>query len=191
MERTLGVSAATASVLVMTSVALPSAWVSLSSPHPHGKREASSAEAQACLQRSSREDTGKLDSLSIHLCERDAVTNQGENICIENGKVDGSGLKKSVPGDPEWRPGVPSTATRIPPPTHPSPLPSRRSRQREGGWGAGPSQPESFLIQLLFHLVEKMKRLAQKDSVLLPLGAVGGQVRGGSRCLGLEPGPAA
>ena len=112
MERTLGVSAATASVLVMTSVALPSAWVSLSSPHPHGKREASSAEAQACSQRSSREDTGKLDSLSIHLCERDAVTNQGENICIENGKVDGSGLKKSVPGDPEWRPGVPSTATR-------------------------------------------------------------------------------
>lgn len=78
----------------------------------------------------SRKDTGKLDSLSIHLCERDAVTNQGESICIKNGKVDGSGLKKSVPGDPEWRAGAPGTATRIPQPTHPSPLPSRKSRQR-------------------------------------------------------------
>lgn len=41
-----------------------------------------------------------------------------------------------------------------------------------------------------FPLVEKTKLSAQKDSVLLPLGAAGGQVRG-SRCLGLEPGPAA
>lgn len=48
----------------------------------------------------------------------------------------------------------------------------------EGGWGAGLSQPESFLTQLLFHLVEKTKRLAQKDSVFLPLGAAGGQLRG-------------
>lgn len=95
-----------------------------------------------CSRHSSREDTGKLDSLSIHLCERDAVTNQGESICIENGKVDGSGLKKLVPGDPEWHAVVPGTATWIPQPTHASPLPSRKSRQRE-------EQAESFLIQLL------------------------------------------
>ena len=39
-------------------------------------------------------------------------------------------------------------------------------------------------------LVEKTKLSAQKDSVLLPLGAAAGQVQG-SRRLGLEPGPAA
>ena len=141
-------------------------------------------------QRSSGKDTGKLDSLSIHLCEMDVVTNQGESICIKNGKVDGSGLKKSVPGDPEWHAGAPGTATWIPQPTHPSPLPSRKSRQRGGGWGTLPSQPESFLIQLLSHLVEKTKLSAQKDSILLPLGAAGRQVQG-SHCLGLEPSPAA
>lgn len=136
-----------------------------------------------CSRRSSREDTGKLDSLSIHLCQRDAVTNQGESICIENGKVDGSGLEKSVPGDPEWHAVVPGTATRIPQPTHPSPLPpqEQKAERRAGRILSDPASSP---------LVEKTKLSAQKDSVLLPLGAAAGQVQG-SRRLGLEPGPAA
>lgn len=82
---------------------------------------------------------------------------RGRGVCVENREVEGSGLKKSVPGDPERRVGTPGTATPEPSPC--SCPRGRVGRERAGlPLGLATSQPVGILLnQLLFQLVKKMK----------------------------------